>query len=549
MRSDFVKKGNQAMPHRSLFKSMGYTDEELARPLIGVVNSQNEVVPGHIHLDTIAEAVKKGVLAAGGTPIEFPSIAVCDGISMGHVGMKYSLPSRELIADSVEAMALAHAFDALVLIPNCDKIVPGMLMAAARLNIPTIFVSGGPMLAGRVNDGFVSLYQTFEAVGARAVGKVDDKTWQEYEDHSCPTCGSCAGMFTANSMNCLTEALGMGLPGNGTIPAVMAERIRLAKLAGTSIMKLLADDIKPRDIMTKEAFINALTLDMALGCSTNSLLHLPAIAYEAGIDLPLSLANEVSNRTPTLCHLAPSGPNHIEELHWAGGVHAVLKELAHLLNKDALSVNGHTLGENIAAAVNLNPSVIRSVDNPYSPVGGIAVLTGNLAPNGSVVKRSAVAPEMWYVSGKARVFENEEDCVAAIFGNKIQKGDVIVIRYEGPMGGPGMREMLGPTSAILGMGLGKDVSLITDGRFSGASRGACVGHICPEAQVGGLIALVEEGDTIIIDINAGSLTLDVPEDVLEERRKSWKAPTPKLSGYLARYMKQVTGADKGAVLV
>ena len=550
MRSDFVKKGNQAMPHRSLFKSMGYTDEELARPLIGVVNSQNEVVPGHIHLDTIAEAVKKGVLAAGGTPIEFPSIGVCDGISMGHVGMKYSLPSRELIADSVESMALAHAFDALVLIPNCDKIVPGMLMAAARLNIPAIFVSGGPMLAGRVGDRFVSLSQTFEAVGAHAVGRIDDAVLQDYEDHSCPTCGSCSGMFTANSMNCLTEALGMGLPGNGTIPAVMAERIRLAKLAGTRIMKLLADDIKPRDIMTKEAFINGLTLDMALGCSTNSLLHLPSIAYEAGVDLPLSLADEVSARTPNLCRLAPAGPHHIEDLHWAGGVHAVLKELGHLLHKDALNVNGHTLGENIAAAVNRDPSIIRPASDPHSSTGGIAVLTGNLAPNGSVVKRSAVNPEMLSVRGKARVFENEEDCVAAIFGNKIKKGDVIVIRYEGPKGGPGMREMLGPTSAILGMGLGNDVSLITDGRFSGASRGACVGHISPEAQVGGLIALVEEGDTIVIDINAGILHLDVPEETIEERRKHWKAPTPKITtGYLARYTKLVTGADKGAVLV
>jgi len=548
MRSDFVKKGNQAMPHRSLFKSMGYTDEELARPLIGIVNSQNEVVPGHIHLDTIAEAVKKGVLAAGGTPIEFPAIAVCDGISMGHLGMKYSLPSRELIADSVETMALAHAFDALVLIPNCDKIVPGMLMAAARLNIPAIFVSGGPMLAGRVDDRFVSLSQSFEAVGARAVGRIDDKMMKDFEDHSCPTCGSCAGMFTANSMNCLTEALGMGLPGNGTIPAVMAERIRLAKLAGTRIMKLLADDIKPRDIMTKEAFINGLTLDMALGCSTNSLLHLPSIAYEAGVDLPLSLADEVSARTPNLCRLAPAGPNHIEDLHWAGGVHAVLKELAHLLHKDALNVNGHTLGENIAVAVNRDTSIIRPASDPHSAEGGIAVLTGNLAPNGSVVKRSAVDPEMMSVRGNARVFESEEDCVAAIFGNKIKKGDVVVIRYEGPKGGPGMREMLGPTSALMGMGLGNQVSLITDGRFSGASRGACVGHISPEAQVGGLIAFVEEGDPIVIDINAGCLTLDVPDSVIEERRKSWTPPTPNVTGYLARYTKLVTGADKGAVL-
>ena len=551
MRSNFVKSGSQTMPHRSLFKSMGYTDEELARPLIGIVNSQNEVVPGHIHLDTIAEAVKKGVLAAGGTPIEFPSIAVCDGISMGHIGMKYSLPSRELIADSVEAMAMAHAFDALVLIPNCDKIVPGMLMAAARLNIPAIFVSGGPMLAGRVqnNSRMVSLSQTFEAVGAHAVGRIDDDAFKELEDHSCPTCGSCAGMFTANSMNCLTEALGMGLPGNGTIPAVMAERIRLAKLAGTRIMKLLAADIKPRDIMTKDAFINALTLDMALGCSTNSLLHLPAIAYEAGIDLPLSLADEVSKRTPNLCRLAPAGPNHIEDLHWAGGVHAVLKELGHLLNKEAINVNGQTLGENIKSAVNRNPEIIRPASNPHSSAGGIAILTGNLAPNGCVVKRSAVDESMLSVSGKARIFESEEDCVAAIFGNKIQKGDVVVIRYEGPKGGPGMREMLGPTSALMGMGMGKDVSLITDGRFSGASRGACIGHVSPEAQQGGLIALVEEGDSIIIDINAGTLTLDVPDTTIEERRKKWTAPAPKMKqGYLARYTKQVTGADKGAVL-
>lgn len=549
MRSNYVKKGNQAIPHRSLFKAMGYTDEELSRPLIGIVNSQNEVVPGHIHLDTIAEAVKKGVLAAGGTPMEFPSIGVCDGISMGHLGMKYSLPSRELIADSVESMAMAHAFDALVLIPNCDKIVPGMLMAAARLNIPAVFVSGGPMLAGKVSDNPVSLSQTFEAVGAYAVGRIDDAILKEYEDNSCPTCGSCAGMFTANSMNCLTEALGMGLPGNGTIPAVMAERIRLAKLAGTRIMKLLQDNIKPRDIMTKEAFVNALTLDMALGCSTNSILHLPAIAYEAGVDLPLSLVDEISKRTPNLCRLAPAGPSHIEDLHWAGGVHAVLKELKHLLNQDTITVNGNTLGENIEAAVNRNPEIIRTAGNPYSEAGGIAVLTGNLAPNGCLVKRSAVDPSMLSVKGKARVFENEEDCVAAIFGNQIKKGDVVVIRYEGPKGGPGMREMLGPTSALMGMGLGKDVSLITDGRFSGASRGACIGHVSPEAQVGGLIALVEEGDTIVIDIDAGTVNLDVPESTLEERRKNWTPPAPKITkGYLARYTKLVTGADKGAVL-
>ena len=550
MRSDYVKKGNQAVPHRSLFKSMGYTDEELSRPLIGIVNSQNEVVPGHIHLDTIAEAVKKGVISAGGTPIEFPSIGVCDGISMGHLGMKYSLPSRELIADSVEAMAMAHAFDALVLIPNCDKIVPGMLMAAARLNIPAIFVSGGPMLAGLVDKRFVSLSQTFEAVGAFAANRIDAQTLQDYEDNSCPTCGSCAGMFTANSMNCLTEALGMGLPGNGTVPAVMAGRIRLAKQVGVRIMQLLADDIKPRDIMTREAFLNALALDMALGCSTNSMLHLPAIAYEAGVDLPLSLANEVSAKTPTLCRLAPAGTYHIEDLDRAGGVPAVLKELSTLgiINKDTKTVNG-TIGETIANAVNHDTDVIRLVSNAYSPTGGIAVLTGNLAENGCVVKRSAVDPEMLSVSGKARVFECEEDCVTAIFGGKIQKGDVVVIRYEGPKGGPGMREMLNPTAALMGMGLGKEVSLITDGRFSGASRGACIGHVSPEAQAGGTIAFVEEGDNIIIDINSGTIILDVPENILAERRTNWTPPPQKItSGYLARYTKLVKGADKGAIL-
>ena len=548
MRSDSVTKGKSTMPHRSLFKAMGYTNEELAKPLIGIVNSQNEVVPGHIHLDVIAEAVKKGVLAAGGTPIEFPAIAVCDGISMGHLGMKYSLPSRELIADSVETMALAHAFDALVLIPNCDKIVPGMLMAAARLNMPCIFVSGGPMLAGRVDEKNVSLYQTFEAVGANAVGHIDDSVFQDFEDNSCPTCGSCAGMFTANSMNCLTEALGMGLPGNGTIPAVMSGRIRLAKQAGTRIMDLFKNDIKSRDIMTRDAFINALSLDMALGCSTNSILHLPAIAYEAGVDLPLSLVKEVSDRTPTLCHLAPSGPYHIEELDTAGGVHAVLKELGSLIKRDVLTVNG-SLGENIDRAQNRNPELIRSISTAHSPVGGIAVLTGNLAPDGCVVKRSAVHQSMLAVKGRARVFDSEEECVEAVFGGKIVKGDVVVIRYEGPKGGPGMREMLGPTSSIMGMGLGMDVSLITDGRFSGASRGACVGHISPEAQAGGLIALVEEGDTISIDIANGSINLDVAEDVTEARRKAWTAPPPKFTrGYLARYTKLVKSADKGAIL-
>ncbi|MCL2199832.1 MAG: dihydroxy-acid dehydratase [Defluviitaleaceae bacterium] len=552
MHSDYVTKGNRVVPHRSLFKAMGYTDEELARPLIGIANAHSEVVPGHIHLDDIAEAVKKGVLSAGGTPVEFPSIGVCDGISMGHIGMKYSLPSRELIADSVESMVLAHALDAVVLIPNCDKIVPGMLMAAARLNIPAIVISGGPMLAGRVGEKAVSLSQAFEAVGAHAAGKIDDETLLEYENESCPTCGSCAGMFTANSMNCITEALGMALPGNGTTPAVYAERLRLAKRAGGQIMKLYNEGIKPRDIMTKNAFLNALTLDMALGCSTNSMLHLPAIAYEAGVDLPLTLANEISEKTPNLCRLAPAGPHHIEDLYMAGGVPAVLKELSTLgiLYLEEKTVNGK-LGDMIKTAANKNPEVIRPANNPFSPVGGIMVLTGNLAENGSVVKRSAVADEMMKTSGKARVFESEEDCAEAIYGNKIKPGDVVVIRYEGPKGGPGMREMLNPTAALMGMGLGKEVSLITDGRFSGASRGACIGHVSPEAAIGGLIALVEEGDKIDIDINAGKLHLDVTESVLEERRKKWKPPASTAGdrGYLARYQKLVTGADKGAVLV
>ncbi|MCL2356024.1 MAG: dihydroxy-acid dehydratase [Defluviitaleaceae bacterium] len=552
MHSDFVTKGNKSIPHRSLFKSMGYTNEELAKPLIGIANAHSEVVPGHIHLDSIAEAVKKGVIAAGGTPIEFPSIGVCDGISMGHIGMKYSLPSRELIADSVESMVLAHAFDAVVLIPNCDKIVPGMLMAAARLNIPAIVISGGPMLAGRVEERAVSLSQTFEAVGAHAVGKITDDILQEYEDNACPTCGSCSGMFTANSMNCITEALGMALPGNGTIPAVYAERLRLAKKAGTRIMHLYNEGIRPRDIMTKNAFLNALTLDMALGCSTNSMLHLPAIAYEAGVDLPLTLANEISARTYNLCRLAPAGPHHIEDLHNAGGVSAVLKELSTLgiLHLNEITVAG-TLGENIADAFNRNPEVIRPAANPYSNVGGIMVLTGNLAEQGSVVKRSAVADEMMKTSGRARVFESEEECAEAIYANKIKPGDVVVIRYEGPKGGPGMREMLNPTAALMGMGLGKEVSLITDGRFSGASRGACIGHVSPEAAIGGLIALVEEGDKIDIDINAGTLHLDVPDDVIAARREKWQPPAPKAGkkGYLARYEKLVTGADKGAVLI
>ena len=551
MRSEQITKGGHALPARSLFKAMGYTDAELSRPFVGVVNAHSEVVPGHIHLDTIAEAVKKGVIAAGGTPIEFPSIGVCDGIAMGHAGMRFSLPSRELIADSVETMAMAHACDALVLIPNCDKIVPGMLMAAARLNIPAIIMSGGPMLAGKVGERAVSLSNTFEAVAAHSIGKISGDDAQEYEDQSCPTCGSCSGMYTANSMNCLTEALGMGLPGNGTIPAVMAERIRLAKEAGERVMYLLKNDIKPRDIMTPTAFENALTMDMALGCSTNSLLHLLSIAREAGVELELKTVNEISARTPNLCKLAPAGPDHIEDLHWAGGIQAVLKELAslNLLKLEAKSVSGKTIGENLANAVNKNPAVLRKADNPFAPEGGLAVLYGNLAVDGGVVKRSAVAPEMLYAKGNARVFNCEEDAVEAIFAQKINKGDVVVIRYEGPKGGPGMREMLAPTAALAGMGLAADVSLITDGRFSGASRGACVGHISPEAQAGGLIGLVEEGDTIIIDINNYSISLEVDDAEIEKRRKAWKAPEPKITtGYLARYQAQVTSAHQGAVV-
>ncbi|MCL2048728.1 MAG: dihydroxy-acid dehydratase [Defluviitaleaceae bacterium] len=552
MTSKSVTKGNKVTPHRSLFKAMGYTDEELSRPLIGIANAQSEVVPGHVHLDDISEAVKKGIIAAGGTPVEFPAIGVCDGISMGHIGMRYSLPSRELIADSVESMVLAHAFDAVVLIPNCDKIVPGMLMAAARLNIPAIVISGGPMLAGRVGERAVSLSQTFEAVGAYAAGKIDDATLCEYENQSCPTCGSCSGMFTANSMNCLTEALGMGLPGNGTIPAVFAERLRLAKQAGTKIMHLYENKILPRDIMTKNAFVNALSLDMALGCSTNSILHIPAIAHEAEVELPLAMINEISEKTYNLCRLAPAGPHHIEDLYWAGGVPAVLKELSTLgiINQDEMTVTGEPMRKTLENAENRNTEVIRPASEPYARVGGITVLYGNLAENGCVVKRSAVADEMMKTSGRARVFESEEACAEAIYSNKIKSGDVVVIRYEGPKGGPGMREMLNPTAALMGMGLGKEVSLITDGRFSGASRGACIGHVSPEAAVGGLIALVEEGDKIDIDIMAGKIHLDVPENVIEERRKNWKPQEPRITkGYLARYQKLVTGADKGAVLV
>ena len=555
MISDSIKKEPSRMPHRSLLKSMGYTDEEIARPLVGIANAHSEVVPGHIHLDAVAEAVKKGVTAAGGTPMEFPSIGICDGIAMGHAGMKYSLASRELIADSIETMAAAHAFDGIVLIPNCDKIVPGMLMAAARLNIPAIVISGGPMLAGKyISEGGcknLSLSNAFEAVGALAAGKINKDIFDEYENKVCPTCGSCAGMYTANSMNCIMEALGMSLPGNGTVPAVMAERLRLAKKTGGAIMSLIEKNITPSKILTKEAFVNALTLDMALGCSTNSVLHLPAIANEAGVDLPLTLVNEINSRTPNLCRLAPAGPHHIEELYYAGGVSAVLKELSEkkLLNEKCLTVTGSSLSENITDAVNLNFEVIRPVSNPYSQSGGIAVLFGNLAKNGCVVKRSAVAPEMMKRSGSARVFNSEEEAVDAIYEKKIKPGDIVVIRYEGPKGGPGMREMLSPTAALAGMGLDKEVALITDGRFSGASRGACIGHVSPEAYAGGAIALVENGDRILIDIDNGSITLDVADDVLQKRKINWKKPEPNIKkGWLARYAELVGGAEKGAVL-
>ena len=551
MRSDLVKKGTERLPHRSLFKAMGYTDEELSRPLIGVCNAFNEVIPGHIHLNTITDAVKRGVLAAGGTPMEFPSIGVCDGIAMNHIGMKYSLASRELIADSVETMAMAHAFDALVLIPNCDKIVPAMLMAAARLNIPAILVSGGPMMAGVVEGHHASLSRAFEGVGRHKTGGLDEAGLLDYENNCCPTCGSCSGMYTANSMNCLTEALGMGLPGNGTIPAVYAERIRLAKQAGFRIMELLAENICPRDIMTEKAFQNALTVDMALGCSTNSMLHLPAIAHEAGVSLDLADANALSAKTPNLCRLAPAGPHHIEELYAAGGVQAVMKELSTLglIDTGLLTVTGRTVKANIQNAANRNPEVLRPASNPYSPTGGIAVLTGNLAPKGCVVKRSAVAPEMLMHEGPARVFDNEETVCAAIYGGQIRKGDVVVIRYVGPKGGPGMPEMLSPTSALAGMGLDKDVALITDGRFSGASRGASIGHVSPEAMAGGTIALVKENDRIQIDIDNGTITLAVPEEELTARRAAWTAPAANIqTGWLARYARLVSGAERGAVL-
>ena len=551
MRSDAAKTGASQAPHRSLFNALGYTKEELARPMVGIVCSYNEIVPGHMNLDKIADAVKMGVAMAGGTPVMFPAIAVCDGIAMGHTGMKYSLVTRDLIADSTECMALAHQFDALVCIPNCDKNVPGLLMAAARLNIPTIFVSGGPMLAGKVKGCKTSLSSLFEAVGAQAAGKITMEELEEYEEKACPTCGSCSGMYTANSMNCLTEAIGMGLPGNGTIPAVYSERIRLAKHAGMKIMELIEKDIKPRDIMTKDAFYNALAVDMALGCSTNSMLHLPAIAHECGIDLDLSIANEISAKTPNLCHLAPAGHTYIEELNEAGGVYAVMNELnkKNLLITDGITCTGKTIKENIEGCVNKNPEVIRPIENPYSEVGGIAVLSGNIAPDTCVVKRSAVVEEMLVHEGPARVFDCEEDAIAAIKGGKIVAGDVVVIRYEGPKGGPGMREMLNPTSAIAGMGLGSTVALITDGRFSGASRGASIGHVSPEAAVGGPIALIEEGDIIKIDIPANTINVDVSDEVLAERKKNWTPREPKInSGYLARYRQLVTSGNRGAIL-
>ena len=552
MRSENVKKGVERAPNRSLFYALGYTAEELDRPLIGVVSSHNEIVPGHMNLDKIAEAVKAGVRAAGGTPVEFPAIAVCDGIAMGHIGMKYSLVTRDLIADSTEAMAIAHQFDGLVMIPNCDKNVPGLLMAAARLNIPTIFCSGGPMLAGRLRDGRRScLSHMFEAVGAYKAGKLDDEGVRDFEENACPSCGSCSGMYTANSMNCLTEALGMALRGNGTIPAVWSHRLRLAKHTGMQIMELVKRDIKPRDIMTPAAFHNAETVDMALGCSTNSMLHLPAIAHECGLDIDFDMANEISRKTPNLCHLAPAGDTFMEDLEAAGGVWAVMKELTkkNLLDTSLMTVTGKTIAENLEGVVNLDPEIIRPIDKPYSPYGGIAVLKGTLAPEGCVVKQAAVAPEMMTHTGPARVFDSEEDAIAAIYEGRIVPGDVVVIRYEGPKGGPGMREMLNPTSAIAGMGLDKEVALITDGRFSGATRGASIGHVCPEAAQGGPIALVEEGDQIAIDIPNCKIDLLVDEATLAARRAVWQPKPPAVTtGYLARYAKLVTSAARGAVL-
>lgn len=552
MRSDIIKKGIPAAPNRSLLYALGYTKEELERPLIGVVCSYNEIVPGHMNLDKIAEAVKAGIRAAGGTPVEFPAIAVCDGIAMGHVGMKYSLVSRDLIADSTEAMALAHQFDGLVMIPNCDKNVPGLLMAAARVNVPTIFVSGGPMLAGRLPSGQrTCLSHMFEAVGTYYAGKLDEAGVEEYETSACPTCGSCSGMYTANSMNCLTEAIGMALRGNGTIPAVYSARLRLAKHAGMQIMELVEKNIRPRDIMTPAAFHNAETVDMALGCSTNTMLHLPAIAHECGIELSFDMANEISSKTPNLCHLAPAGFTYMEDLEQAGGVHAVMAELTKsgLLDTTVMTCTGKTLGENLQGVENRNPEVIRPIDKPFSPSGGIAVLKGNLAPDGCVVKQAAVAAEMMVHSGPARVFNSEDEAIAAIYAGKIVAGDVVVIRYEGPKGGPGMREMLNPTSAIAGMGLDKEVALITDGRFSGATRGASIGHVSPEAASGGTIGLVEEGDTISIDIPNHTITLEVSDEELQCRRAKWVCPEPRIkTGYLARYAKMVSSAAQGAVL-
>ncbi len=551
MKSDAVTKGMQQAPHRSLFNALGMTQEELDKPLVGIVSSYNEIVPGHMNLDKIVEAVKLGVAMGGGTPIVFPAIAVCDGIAMGHVGMKYSLVTRDLIADSTECMALAHQFDALVMVPNCDKNVPGLLMAAARINVPTVFVSGGPMLAGHVKGQKRSLSSMFEAVGAHAAGNMTADEVREFEEKVCPTCGSCSGMYTANSMNCLTEALGMGLQGNGTIPAVYSERIKLAKHAGMQVMEMLRQNIRPRDIMTEKAFLNALTVDMALGCSTNSMLHLPAIAHEAGVDLNMEVANEMSAKTPNLCHLAPAGPTYMEDLNEAGGVYAVMNELnkKQLLYTDLITVTGKTVGENIAGCENRNPEVIRPIDNPYSEIGGIAVLKGNLAPDTAVVKRSAVVPEMMTHEGPARVFDCEEDAIDAIKGGKIVAGDVVVIRYEGPKGGPGMREMLNPTSAIAGMGLGASVALITDGRFSGASRGASIGHVSPEAAVGGPIALVEEDDRIRIDIPNNRLEVLVSDEEMAARKEKWQPREPRVTtGYLARYARMVTSGNRGAVL-
>ena len=551
MNSDHVKKGMQQAPHRSLFNALCYTKEEMERPLVGIVSSYNEIVPGHMNLDKITQAVKMGVAMAGGTPVVFPAIAVCDGIAMGHTGMKYSLVTRELIADSTECMAKAHQFDALVMIPNCDKNVPGLLMAAARINVPTVFVSGGPMLAGHVDGRKRSLSSMFEAVGAYEAGKMTAEKVEEYVNKVCPTCGSCSGMYTANSMNCITEVLGMGLRGNGTIPAVYSERIRLAKHAGMKVMELLKNNVRPSDIMTKKAFLNCLTVDMALGCSTNTMLHLPAIAHEAGVELNMDIANEISAKTPNLCHLAPAGPTYMEDLNEAGGVYAVMNELSKkgLLYEDQITVTGKTVGENIKDVHNLNPEVIRPIDNPYMAQGGIAVLKGNIAPDTGIVKQSAVVPEMMVHEGPARVFDCEEDAIKAIKGGDIVPGDVVVIRYEGPKGGPGMREMLNPTSAIAGMGLGDSVALITDGRFSGASRGASIGHVSPEAAVGGPIALIEEGDIIKIDIPNNSLNVDVSDEELAKRKEKWQPREPKITdGYLRRYAALVTSGNRGAVL-